>query len=782
MKSFYKVIVCAIAFVVFVFGDISANVFAQEKSTLVASINIENLMIVERVGDTFTISFDITNGKSLQTDVRYAVVLRNIDNSYVVDQVVYDDALTILENSKVNKHVSYTPPVSLSGTYNLFITANNGAGFPFGTAFVAPIQIFTEKQGVFIAPEACVIDGKPITQAVAVTKQTNLLLKCTIVNNSADQVSVTPFVSTWSPDLFGVAEQNTITETPVLLTANQKKDVTITIPLVNKPGIHTATIKVGESNTIFIKYSVSGMVASVRSASLDADRYKKGSSAVASVVWSVVNSTTNRVTLESRLKSAGGFECADSVSQIFSLGQLRSAVTEVPFVVSKQCFDPILFISIKDGSGTILDESSFSFETQSSPLLSKISSIILLTLLVVIAGIIIVFKIKRRGEEIGGTSLPSRGVMTFAMVILGGTILLFPSSVHAFSYLSGVDNDVTTTITMQTSFGPDVPVTATAEISSTATHTVSLTATNNGQTPRTTLVSNGIVSPGNNLGIYNFSFRTPTTEGTYAVNFETGVNTQFVYVKVVEVSNDSGYISLECGGSVYSGIPNSEDYPYSHGTYRAEFYEDPQATIPMDVSGLNFKLRQEHAINIPAGVSSTPGSETVLIPVASGTSYTYTSGFDYGYTLGYGDDSCDQMVEVYGYGTLEGSDLTPTGYMLIPELPIVNMSAPGGSYQNEQFNITWNSQNATSCTGTGFNTGGNTSGSVAVSQSSATTYSVTCSNVLGNDSASRTVSDWGPLPPPVVSCNQWPGMAVECDAPNMCDADPVHSGFEICVP
>lgn len=58
--------------------------------------------------------------------------------------------------------------------------------------------------------------------------------------------------------------------------------------------------------------------------------------------------------------------------------------------------------------------------------------------------------------------------------------------------------------------------------------------------------------------------------------------------------------------------------------------------------------------------------------------------------------------------------------------------------------LTWSSTNATSCTGTGFSTGGATSGSVSTgSLSSTTTYSVSCAGTGGTATDSETVTVTG---------------------------------------
>lgn len=71
--------------------------------------------------------------------------------------------------------------------------------------------------------------------------------------------------------------------------------------------------------------------------------------------------------------------------------------------------------------------------------------------------------------------------------------------------------------------------------------------------------------------------------------------------------------------------------------------------------------------------------------------------------------------------------------------------------RGEQSMLTWSSTNANSCTGTNFNTGGATSGSVMVSPSSTTQYSVSCTGSGGTGSASATVTVTEPNNPQELS-------------------------------
>jgi hypothetical protein len=76
-----------------------------------------------------------------------------------------------------------------------------------------------------------------------------------------------------------------------------------------------------------------------------------------------------------------------------------------------------------------------------------------------------------------------------------------------------------------------------------------------------------------------------------------------------------------------------------------------------------------------------------------------------------------------------------------PAAPTVNLSAsPESIFDGNSSTLTWSSSNADSCTGSGFSTGGSTSGEVEVSPNDDTTYTVECVGDGGSNDDSVTVS------------------------------------------
>lgn len=89
------------------------------------------------------------------------------------------------------------------------------------------------------------------------------------------------------------------------------------------------------------------------------------------------------------------------------------------------------------------------------------------------------------------------------------------------------------------------------------------------------------------------------------------------------------------------------------------------------------------------------------------------------------DDRCCSGSSVYG--GQYGRDIVCRG-VDAPPLPVTASISvtPSTVAPSAPATLTWSSTNAVSCTGTGFSTGGATSGSVAVSETASTTYAVSC--------------------------------------------------------
>ncbi|MEM3014303.1 MAG: hypothetical protein QXI71_06705 [Candidatus Bathyarchaeia archaeon] len=119
------------------------------------------------------------------------------------------------------------------------------------------------------------------------------------------------------------------------------------------------------------------------------------------------------------------------------------------------------------------------------------------------------------------------------------------------------------------------------------------------------------------------------------------------------------------------------------------------------------------------------------------------------YCVGFSCTTCDPDHEACG--TACASNVECGG-------PAVNLTAnPQTIYRGQSSTLTWSSVNTSSCSGSNFNTGGATQGSVGVWPTSDTIYGVTCSGPGGSASASVTVRV---IPPPTCTANFSPNRSI----------------------
>ena len=94
-----------------------------------------------------------------------------------------------------------------------------------------------------------------------------------------------------------------------------------------------------------------------------------------------------------------------------------------------------------------------------------------------------------------------------------------------------------------------------------------------------------------------------------------------------------------------------------------------------------------------------------------------------------------------------------------PPAPAVSASLhalPSSIVEGSTSELTWSSQNASACSGTGFSTGGSIRGSLTISPSSTSNYSITCTGEGGSDTDSARVEVETQVEPPTVSLSANP--------------------------
>lgn len=425
------------------------------EAIILAEVNIQNAKIDKQDNNNFDISFSLSNGKGLQTGVKYGVELISKSKKIqtVVDEKIYDESLTLHENSSVEKTIKYTAPNMLDGVYSLFLTSKNEANFPFSTAYLGEVRIKPVMRGLAIDPLSCVYyvnNSKDkslylINQVVDIDTTESLGIKCVTFNSGSKEVQVTPSFVTNEKSVYGkIVKTDTGDTKTETFKALEKKVISFTLPKASLPGLYFLTMGLKQdkeevSNTISLTYLIRGNIASINNLFLDKDYYREGDVANTSFMWSKVEGKLLRgsspkdspITLTATIKDYNNNNCAKPVTENL-VRDLSKPKTELLINITKNCFNPTITLTLRDSSNTVLDEKSFTVQTVSVKKPINTTPFIIIALLILAVAIFYMYK-KNKNTINPGTNNNIKINILILFVFLFGT-LLFTNNAYAGSY------------------------------------------------------------------------------------------------------------------------------------------------------------------------------------------------------------------------------------------------------------------------------------------------------------------------------------------------------------
>jgi hypothetical protein len=371
----------------FVFGSVFFNNSSALAATptLVGTVNIQDAKIISQEGNNFKLSFVITNREGTQTGVKYAVSLVSQKEKIqtVVDQKVYEEVLTLPENSTITKEISYVAPQGLNGEYMLYVNNQNADGFPFGIGFFGKVSLLSSLKGVEVLPESCylTVAGEKsekhygLTDGVDIDATETLRLACVGTNKSNSTISITPTFETRSRSAFGdIVPAIGGYVAPITFSKAEKKSFSFALPKAATPQSYNLKVMLssleGVTTTINVHYIIRGVQASIHNVSLDKNSYVAGETAVASLIWSQASGQFLRnssglntsITMDAKIVDGYGVGCAQPISQELKK-DLTSPVTQISIPITVNCQNPQISMSLKDSNGTVLDKKEFNFKT-----------------------------------------------------------------------------------------------------------------------------------------------------------------------------------------------------------------------------------------------------------------------------------------------------------------------------------------------------------------------------------------------------------------------------------
>ena len=369
------------------FCSVSATpLFAAEISPtaiIVVDTSIQNAKIVSKDNNVFNLSFSITNRKGNQAGLIYGVKLlkETSKGQFIADEYMYDEVISLNENTTVNKNITYTAPNNLNGEYILLLTLKNQSGISVSYNNLGKITLVSSLKSIEILEDTCfltVANEKPVvkynfSQGVDISPKETLKMNCSVINRSNQAIKAIPIYETHYRSPSGkIVEQTGGDISSVSFKAGEKKVVTLSLPKAKDPQAYDVKIyfKVDEvnSNSIFIHYVLRGPSATINNLALDKKSYKKGETANLSFFWSpsADNFPGSRlgVTKMSNLKvniTMTGDEakaCINPINQV-----LTKSLTNYSASIIQNCKNATVNISILDENGNILDQKSLFFAT-----------------------------------------------------------------------------------------------------------------------------------------------------------------------------------------------------------------------------------------------------------------------------------------------------------------------------------------------------------------------------------------------------------------------------------
>lgn len=359
---------------------------STDNITLLATVNIHSAKIVSQEGNTFNISFDISNREGIQTGVKYgvALIMNKLNGSqFVVDEKVYPESITLPENSSISKNITYTAPDILGGKYSLYLTSNNESGFPFAISYLGEVKLSPLAKGISIGSDTCsvsIVGDKSgrvytINEGVDIDKGESLKLTCDAINTLDSSVTVSPSFETRVRSLYGnVVEQGQVDTTPVTFNAQEKKSFTVNLPKLENPQVYNVKFSLNSegtfSNPIYIKYMINGTIATINNLFFDKDSYKKGEIANLSVLWTKPNVELLRtedpksanIYLSTFVTNKKGKVCAEELKQLIPQNDFSSKII-APVFMQSSCVNPEVSVKLMTEDGTVLDQKSFKVES-----------------------------------------------------------------------------------------------------------------------------------------------------------------------------------------------------------------------------------------------------------------------------------------------------------------------------------------------------------------------------------------------------------------------------------
>ncbi len=400
---------------------------SSSEGTIVATVSLNNAKIISNTGRDYQISFDISNRVGAQPQVKYAVRLTRVsaENETSIDEKVYEEILSLGENTTISKTINYSIPASTPvGTYRIWIDSENESGLMLGIAMAGEAQVTESVSNtVEIVPDSCsIVTGAGeflLTQGISINSTDMPTVKCKVTSSFSSDVTLMPNFVTKNYTSFGSVVSDTVGgSTEGIIIKKGDNDITLALPKVLKPQGYNLTFslissdKKTISNTISLNYTLtgSGQIGKIQNVIFDKISYKAGETAH----LQIFSTQTGTSTIAALVLNDNGDYC--SVTSNKEIPHFSVISLSIP--ITKDCANPKANIILSAG-GNVLDSKNFRIATSNTTasMFGVTTGKITLTLILIVFALILgALILKKKHSGIKGIMvaiLVSVGVFSF---------------------------------------------------------------------------------------------------------------------------------------------------------------------------------------------------------------------------------------------------------------------------------------------------------------------------------------------------------------------------------
>ena len=366
-----------------------------EFSSVELGVDIENAKIVSQEGSLLKISFDIINDNSqVQTYMRYGIFINEKDKKfsdslplYGKARQIYPEEINLGPNSKISRTVEYTVPSYLSGEYSLSVELYTQSGFYMGGQRISkPILLEGSNNILEIVSASCHIEinGREneryhsvAGEASIIPQKERLIETCKVINHTDKQVTFVRGFKAYRESIFGNKTQNIqINPEEFIFTPHEEKLVTFPLPndldsQIYDIEVFLKTKEKTPSNSVMVRYFSQGASATIHNLIFDKTSYSKNEEAkvgLLTLLYPGQSQGEQDLSCDLLIKDKNSGQVCGQASEKLEIREdfekVKNLIYEIDHAyeyewdipILKNCPDPILTITIKDGNGKILTQ------------------------------------------------------------------------------------------------------------------------------------------------------------------------------------------------------------------------------------------------------------------------------------------------------------------------------------------------------------------------------------------------------------------------------------------